>query len=160
MSKLTDAYERGLKAGKAAKADIKKWMGFTADWMRKSYPASSHLDYWEEMLKFDRERMQNPPSLTKFPETKGWPDMIARERKGFQEGSGCGPRELAYHFNWFFYCNRPPACRQDLRATINGGLHPRQQGGRPVDGQNPMMFAVRLRIFSRQTRVPMAGERF
>ena len=140
MSKLTDSYERGLKAGKAAKADLKKWMDFTADWAQKSYPASSHLDYWEEVLKFDRERMQTPPNLTKFPETKGWPDLVVQERNGFQEGSGCGPRELAYHFSWFFYCNRRLNTRyvgQNLRANHCTGVYIRdsKEGG-PLYGRN------------------------
>ena len=106
MSQLTEAYERGLAAGKTAKPQLKQWMEFTARWAKQQYPASAHLDYWDECAKLDQERMERPPSLTEFPETKGLPDLLRAERKGFLEGCGGGPRELGYQFTWFFYCSR------------------------------------------------------
>ncbi|NQU11959.1 hypothetical protein HQ590_14285, partial [bacterium] len=106
MSTLTEAYERGRAAGAAAKPTLAKWLEATARWARQSYPASAHLDYWDECVKLDRERMECPPSVTKFPETKGWPDLLREERRGYLDGSGAGPRELAYQYTWFFYCNR------------------------------------------------------
>ncbi len=106
MSATTESYDRGYAAGKAAKPTLKKWMDATAQWARTQYPASAHLDYWDECVTLDQERLQCPPSTAKFPETAGLPDRLVAERKGFLDGSGGGPRELAYHFTWFFYSSR------------------------------------------------------
>ena len=106
MITTTEAYNRGFAAGKAIKADLDKWMANTFKWMRGAYPASAHLDYAAEMEKIDRERLERVPSLTKFPETKGLPDIVRAERRGFVDATGAGPREVAYQFSWFFYCSR------------------------------------------------------
>lgn len=140
MSTKTDAYNRGLAAGKAAKPTLKKWMEATERWARMSYPASAHLDYWDECAKFDAERMKCVPSARRFPETKGLPDLLVAERKGFVDGSGAGPRELAFHYTWFFYCSRRLNTRyvgKDIRANHCTAVYIRdsKEGG-PLYGRN------------------------
>lgn len=140
MSKLTDAYNRGLAAGKDAKPTLKKWMEATERWARISYPASKHLDYWDECAKFDQERLKCAPPLAKFPETKGWPDLIAAQRKGFIDATGCGPRELAFHYSWFFYCSRRLNTRfvgKEIRANHCTAVYIRdtKEDG-PLSGRN------------------------
>ena len=34
------------------------------------------------------------------------PDIIREERRGFQEATGAGPRELAFKYTWYFFCSR------------------------------------------------------
>lgn len=137
---VSDAYNHGLAQGRQARPKITQWMEATERWARISYPASSHLDYWEECAKFDRERMQCAPSTTKFPETKGLPDLLTAERKGFVDGCGCGPRELAFHYTWFFYCSRRLNTRyvgKSLRANHCTAVYIRdtKEGG-PLYGRN------------------------
>jgi hypothetical protein len=140
MSATTDAYNRGLAAGKTAKPTLKQWMEATERWARISYPASAHLDYWDECAKLDRERMQSPPSPTKYPETKGLADLLVAERKGFLDGSGAGPRELAFHYTWFFYCSRRLNTRfvgKGIRANHCTGVYiPHSREGGPLYGRN------------------------
>ncbi|MBI4025588.1 MAG: hypothetical protein HY360_11455 [Verrucomicrobia bacterium] len=106
MSKKNDAYQRGLAAGKATRPNIQKWMEFSVQWAKGQYPMTRELDYWGEVVKLDCDRMKNPPSLSQFPETKGLPDLLTAERKGFLEGCGGGPKELAFHYTWFFFTSR------------------------------------------------------
>lgn len=106
MSKEAEAYQRGLKAGKEAKSNLHKEMDVNLQWTRRNYPASRHLDYLGEVIKLDRERMQNRPNLRKYPETNGLPDLLIAERKGFLEGCDGGERELAFHYTWSFFVSR------------------------------------------------------
>jgi hypothetical protein len=105
------AYHRGLASGKRARTDLRQRMESTFTGWRASQPGSAHLDYAAEILKLDRDRINSPPSLTKYPETKGWPDVVMAERKGFLDGCGCGPVELAFHFSSFYFMQ----CRLNTR---------------------------------------------
>ena len=75
-------------------------------WSYRHYPSSQDLNYWDEVIRLDRERMESSPSTTKFPETKGLPDLLVAERKGFLDGCGGGPRELAFQYTWNFFATR------------------------------------------------------
>lgn len=111
MNKITNAYNKGLASGRRARSTIRQQMEASFAGWRSGYPASAHLDYAQELLKLDRERMDSVPSLAKFPETKGWPDIVMAERKGFLEGSGCGAAELAFRFNYMYFMQ----CRLNTR---------------------------------------------
>jgi len=139
-SQTSEAYDRGLAAGRAARADLAKWMEATEKWARSAYPASAGIDYWDECAKLDQQRMKNPPDLAKYPETKGLPDILDAERKGFVVGSGGGARELAFHYTWFFYCSRRLNTRYvgvDQRANHCTSVYIRdsKEGG-PLRGRN------------------------
>lgn len=103
MKTPSDAYQRGLKAGRIARPDIRRTMEDMSLWLRKAYPAAAHLDHMQEILKLDRERIGSEPSLSRYPETRGLADLVSAERRGFQEGCGCGDLETAYHYTWHFY---------------------------------------------------------
>ena len=135
MSKRTDAYNRGLAAGKAAGANLKKWMESLTSWARQSYPASRHLDYWKEVVQLDEERMNKPPSVSRFPETKELPDLLVAERKGFLDGSGGGPEELAFHYTWSFFVSRRLNTRYigtGIRANHCSEVYIRERKRAPV----------------------------
>jgi len=136
----TKAYRRGLAAGKAAKPTLKQWMEATEKWARGSYPASVHLNYWDECTKLDQQRMQCPPSTSNFPETKGLPDLLLAERKGFLDGCGGGPRELAFHYTWSFFCSRGLNTRyigKGIRANNCSEVYLRDSNeGGPLFGKN------------------------
>jgi hypothetical protein len=140
MSAITDAYNRGLAAGKTAGPTLRKWMEATERWARISYPASAQVDYWDECARLDQERIQCAPNPTRYPETKGLPDLLIAERKGFLDGAGCGPRELAFKYTWFFYCSRRLNTRfvgTGLRANHCTSVYIRdtKEGG-PLYGRN------------------------
>ena len=103
MTTQTDAYNRGFASGKRHRAKIRQQMESTFRSWRAGWPGSAHLDYAQELLRLDKERISNPPSLIRFPETRGWPDLVTAERKGFVEACGCGPLELAFRYNWFYF---------------------------------------------------------
>ncbi|MBI4028520.1 MAG: hypothetical protein HY360_26270 [Verrucomicrobia bacterium] len=102
----TEAYESGRAAGKAARNHLKQEIKDGFQSARKSFPASANLDYADALVKLDRERIAHAPSLTRFPETKGLPDLLIAERKGFLDGSGGGPLELAFRYSWWFFQTR------------------------------------------------------
>ena len=102
----SEAYESGSAAGKTAKNNLKQGIETAFRSARDSFPASAELDYAHELVKLDRERVDHAPSLTRFPETRGWTDVLAAERKGFLDGSGGGPLELAFHYTWTFFQTR------------------------------------------------------
>ncbi len=140
MSKTTEAYHRGLKAGKLAKPRLRQWMESFIRWAKTQYTATQDMDYPGEMVKCDRERLLNPPSLSKFPETKGLPDLVMAERKGFQEGCACGDDLMAYHFSWFFFSSRRLNTRhvgRDVQAGHCTSVYIRdsKEGG-PLHGRN------------------------
>ncbi|NQU11675.1 hypothetical protein HQ590_12850, partial [bacterium] len=135
-----NAYNRGLASGRRGRADIRQRMESTFQGWRAEFPATADLDYAQEILRLDRERLDSPPSLARFPETRGWPDLIRAERQGFREGCGGGPLELAFRYNSFYY----QVCRLYTRysgAPTGGGqctavfIRDSQEGG-PLYGRN------------------------
>jgi len=70
---------------------------------RAGFPGSAPLDYAQEILKLDRQRLDSLPSLARFPEPRGWPDLVLAERQGFRDGSGGGPVEEAFRYSSFYY---------------------------------------------------------
>jgi len=83
---------------------------------RAEFPATTDLDFAEELRRLDRERLANPPSIARFPETRGWPDLVAAERQGFLDGCGGGPVELAFRYNSLYFM----ACRLNTRYVGSG----------------------------------------
>lgn len=132
MSKKTEAYNRGLAAGKAARQDLPKWLDATEYWIRNSYLGVAGVDIWDEMIKLDRLRLECVPSPITYPETRDLPDLVRAERQGFADGSGGGPRELAYHFSCFFFGssgNRVLCTGKGRRAVQLGiGTNPKRGG--------------------------------
>jgi len=98
-----ESYERGFASGRRARGKIREQMATTFESWRAGHPTSAHLDYEQELLQLDRDRIGNRPSLARFPETRGWPDRVVAERKGFADGCGCGPAEVAFRYNWFYF---------------------------------------------------------
>src|SRR5690349_13776606 len=99
MMTKTDAYNRGFASGKRAKGNIRQRMESQFKAWQTEAPALAQTDLAQEFVRLDRERLANPPSYTRFPEARGWPDIVMAERKGFADASGCGPAELAFRFN-------------------------------------------------------------
>jgi hypothetical protein len=140
MIRNTTAYERGFEAGKNARDTLRGEMEEGFAWARMAYPTSAHLDYGAEIIKLDQERIANPPSLTRYPETKGWPDLVVAERQGFLDGCGGGPLELAFKYTWFFFlCKRmntryigSPAGSANCTAVF---IRDSKEGG-PLYGRN------------------------
>ncbi len=118
MKKITpsEAHARGRKNGAEAKAGLRESIEAAFQSTRKAFPASAHLDYAQELLKLDQLRMESVPSLTRFPESKGWPDRLIAERKGFLEGCGGGPLELAFYYTWAYFMS----CRMNTRYVGTG----------------------------------------
>jgi hypothetical protein len=107
MSTLSEAYARGRELGERSRTEnLKQRVADSIEFARNNYPAAAHLDFAAEVVKLDRERMQNPPDPVKYPETRGWPDQLREERRGFQEGSGCSELELAVQYTWHFFYSR------------------------------------------------------
>jgi hypothetical protein len=108
MFSRSEAYTRGRAAGERARAGypMARLMRETFEQTHQTYPAAAHLDLAAELVRLDRERMANPPDLVKYPETRGLPDLVREERRGFADGYGAGELELAYHFTWTFFYSR------------------------------------------------------
>ncbi len=109
MEQLETAYRRGVAKGQLAaqKGEVSpQWIVSLMDGMRAGYPRAAELDIWAEILRLDHERIENPPDYTKFPEARGWPDLIRREREGFLEGAGCDERARAFFYNRGFFGSR------------------------------------------------------
>lgn len=109
MQQLDTAYRRGVAKGKTAaqKGEVSpEWIASLIDGMRAGYPRAADLDIWREILSLDRERMDNPPDYTRFPEARGWPDLIRREREGFLEGAGCDEQARAFFYSRGFFGSR------------------------------------------------------
>lgn len=140
MITITEAFQRGFISGRRARNTLRAQMDSTFAGWRTNHPASAHLDYAQELFKLDRQRMDSPPSLAKFPETKGWPDIVVAERKGFQEGSGCEPVELAFHYTWFYFMQNRLNTRYIGRPMGTGNctavfIRESREGG-PLYGRN------------------------
>src|SRR5688500_12041754 len=99
----SEAYERGATSGRRARGKLAARMQDTYRGWRAGFPAAAQLDLEREMLSLDRERLDRVPSLARFPETRGWPDLVRAERKGFADASGCSPAESAFHFNSYYF---------------------------------------------------------
>src|ERR1051325_2470948 len=139
---LAESYEAGRAAGKAARDNLKQEIeaGFRS--ALGSFPASAGLDYANELVKLDRQRTESAPSLTHFPETKGLPDILAAERKGFLDGCGGGPLELAFHYTWRFFQTRRLQTRyigkgtKAPKAECTAVFIPNSTEGGPLFGRN------------------------
>lgn len=107
MLSVEQAYLRGKKAGIEAAKDL-QWVMMAEnviDWARKNYPTSAHLDYKQEVLNLEKQRMSADLNLTKFPECKKWIDVVKAEHKGFLDG--CQDEwKVAHHFNWYWFVSR------------------------------------------------------
>ncbi|HOC02581.1 MAG: hypothetical protein BWX89_01095 [candidate division TA06 bacterium ADurb.Bin131] len=107
MLSVEQAYIRGKKAGELA-ANDPQWVMMAEsvmDWARKSYPASADLDYKQEVLNLERQRMNAGLDLTKFPECRIWVDVVREEHKGFLDGCK-NEWMMAHNFNWYWFVSR------------------------------------------------------
>ena len=98
-----DAYRQGFASGKRNAKSIRRQMETTLQGWRAGFPATADINLEQEILRLDAERIGNPPSLARFPETKGWPDIIRARRQGFRDGAGCSDAEVAFHFNAYYF---------------------------------------------------------
>src|SRR5688572_16139712 len=103
MLTQSQAYERGYASGRRARGKLRERMEATYRGWHAGYPAAEGVDFERELLELDRARLASEPSLTKFPETRGWPDIVRAERKGFADASGCAPSESAFHYNQYYF---------------------------------------------------------
>ncbi|HRS06526.1 MAG TPA: hypothetical protein P5065_05755, partial [Candidatus Ratteibacteria bacterium] len=102
MLSVEQAYIRGKKAGELA-ANDPQWVMMAEsvmDWARKSYPASADLDYKQEVLNLERQRMNAGLDLTKFPECRIWVDVVREEHRGFLDACK-NEWMMAHNFNWY-----------------------------------------------------------
>lgn len=98
----TQAYEKGFAQGRSARDTLQDSIDQGMAFVKSAYPRAAYLDFAAEVLKLDAERMANPPNYTRFPEARGWPDLVVAERQGFRDGSGCGDLEIAFKYTWFW----------------------------------------------------------
>ena len=105
---LAEAYARGQEKAAQTKAiSLEAVIKDQIAGLRSAYPAIAGMDISAELLKLDHERMANPPDTTKFPETKGLPDLLREERRGFMDACGGNELLLAHAYTWqFFYSRR------------------------------------------------------
>jgi len=112
------------------------------DGIRVLFPALAETDLAAEVLRFDRERMTNPPDPYKFPETKGLPDLLREERRGFLDGCGGDELLLACTYTWQFYYSRRINSRYlpGVPTRVNEGCTavyiPNSTEGGPLYGRN------------------------
>ena len=140
MSKIDDAYSRGLEKAKNAQHISPAWIDNLMGWARDAYPTTRDMDYWSEVIALDKERIANPPDAIKYPETRGLADRVVAERKGFLDGCGGGERELAFHYTWSYFVSRRLNTRHvgiDQRANHCTGIFIREtKEGGPIWVQN------------------------
>lgn len=137
---VSQAYEKGRAEGAEAKklprTEIEKTLAQT----RAEFPLSHALDYAKELVALDQLRVESVPSLARFPETKGQPDFVAAQRKGFLEASGGGPLEMAFHYSWRFFMTRRLQTRYIGRRAPRGECTavfiPNSKEGGPLFGRN------------------------
>jgi len=121
MLSVREAYERGRAAGEDA-VGSEFWLKMAEscmDWARKAYPPSAELDYREELIALEKDRMAADLDLTKLPECRGLSDVVAAEHKGFL--SGCNELWMtAYEFNWYWFISRRLNTRFVAQRTPKG----------------------------------------
>src|SRR5262249_46822729 len=103
MISKTDAYNIGFASGKRAGADLQERIKSTYAAWKQGQPGAADIDIAAEVLKLDQERISNPPSLARYPETRGWPDLVIAERKGYADATGGGAAELAFRYTSFYF---------------------------------------------------------
>ncbi len=140
MLSIQQAYEKGKRLGIASAKDP-QWLLMAEsvmDWAKKSYPASAHLDYRQEILKLEEERMNGDLDLAEFPECKNWVDAVRAEHKGFLDG--CGDKwMMAHHYNWYWFCSRRLNTRYVRKTAPKGrctGVFFGHGSEGPMAGQN------------------------
>jgi len=101
------AYARGqAKARQAIEIGYEALIADSFAGIKSGYPPLAEMDLAAELLRLDRDRLANPPDPARFPETKGLPDLLREERRGFLDA--CGGNELlqAYTYSWMFLYTR------------------------------------------------------
>ncbi len=125
MSKLTQAYDRGLDAGRKYAPNLESGMKSSIEFMHREYPMLAGMDLAAEVVKFDNQRMSSPPDPIKFPETRDVPDMVRQERAGFCDGAKAAglavtPLHVAFYYSWTFFYSRRINTRYVGLATPQG----------------------------------------
>ena len=141
MKTLSEAYASGVTAGKMAlQTGMLTNIEDGVKGIYAAYPLTAGLDVLQEIYKLDCERMANPPDSYKYPETKGLPDLVREERRGFQETTGCSDVEMAYNFSWHFYYSRRINTRYigvlQPMAECSAAFLPNSTEGGPLYGRN------------------------
>ena len=109
MGQLEEAYRLGVERGRAARERKEidpLWIESRLEWCRQSYPRCADLDLLEMIVQLDQERINSVPDPNKFPETRGLPDCLRREREGFLVGGSCDAKAMIFFYNWFFFVSR------------------------------------------------------
>jgi hypothetical protein len=113
MSNITQAYDRGLDAGRKYAPNLDTLIKEGFAFMYNQYPMLKGLglDLAHEIVAFDNQRMASPPDPIKYPEARDVPDMVIQERKGFTDGAKAAglavtPLHIAYYYSWHFYYSR------------------------------------------------------
>ena len=110
--------------------------------VKTTFPALAEMDLAAEIIRFDRERLANPPDPYTFPETKGLPDLVREERRGFLEGCGGNELLMAYTYSWYFYYSRRintrylPGVPTKLNEGCTAVFIPNSTEGGPLYGRN------------------------
>jgi len=99
MGMREEGYERGYRAGEAAKGTIADQMKNYGPGQEFWFTAARGMDFAAEIEKWDRKRLDSGPSLIKYPEIKGLRERHLGEREGFMAGADCTYREAAFHYS-------------------------------------------------------------
>jgi hypothetical protein len=70
------------------------------------YPTIGDMDLEAAIRDFDRERLEDEPSIEKFPELRGHRDLLRAERRAFTETSGLDAAAAAFWYSWVFFVSR------------------------------------------------------
>lgn len=163
MITVQQAYERGKRAGLMALKDP-NWINMAEsvmEWARKSYPASAELDYKQEVIKIEKERMSAGIDLTKFPECRNWVDAVRAEHKGFLEACN-NEWMMAHYFNWYWFVSRRLNTRYVRKSAPKGkctGVWFGDGNEGPMAGQNLDDLIRPFQKFSPPEKGP-SGEKF
>ncbi|NQU11359.1 hypothetical protein HQ590_11240 [bacterium] len=101
-----DWYARGRLEGQAVKHHLAVTVQEQLDWTRQDLPQTASKDYLQELQALNEERLEAEPNYTAYPELKGLKACYREQQRGFLEGAGCTNREMAFHYNYYWYLTR------------------------------------------------------
>jgi hypothetical protein len=110
--------------------------------VQANFPPLAETDLVAEVMRLDRERLANPPDPYKYPETKGLPDLLVEERRGFLDECGGDELLLAYTYTWTFYYTRRintrylPGVPGKIGEGCTAVFIPNSTEGGPLYGRN------------------------
>jgi len=113
--------EKGLRRGRASAAvagDVPSSMKAAFQECRLLYPTIGNVDLEAAIRDFDRERIEDEPSLEKFPELRGHADLLRAERQAFVEASGLDAAAAAFWYSWNFFLSHRIGTRHLARYDL------------------------------------------